>query len=104
MATTLIRNAQAIVTVDREDRVLRNGNILVQDNVIRYIGPEERPADRVIDASHCFVYPGLVNTHHHLYQTGKDPEQVKQDSERDHWMLAEEAREYGLVDKVIYKR
>ena len=36
--------------------------------------------------------------------TGKDPEQVKQDSERDHWMLAEEAREYGLVDKVIYKR
>ena len=31
MATTLIRNAQAIVTVDREDRVLRNGNILVED-------------------------------------------------------------------------
>lgn len=29
---------------------------------------------------------------------------MKQDSERDHWMLAEEAREYGLVDKVIYKR
>lgn len=69
MATTLIRNAQAIVTVDREDRVLRGENILVQDNVIRYIGPEERPADCVIDASHCFVYPGLVNTHHHLYQT-----------------------------------
>lgn len=43
MATTLIRNAQAIVTVDREDRVLRGENILVQDNVIRYIGPEERP-------------------------------------------------------------
>ena len=69
MATTLIRNAQAIVTVDREDRVLRNGNILVEDNIIRYIGREERPADRVIDASRCFVYPGLVNTHHHLYQT-----------------------------------
>ena len=31
-------------------------------------------------------------------------EQVKADSERDHWMIAEEAREYGLVDKVIYKR
>ena len=69
MATTLIRNAQAIVTVDREDRVLRNGNILVEDNIIRYIGPAERAADRVIDASHSFVYPGLVNTHHHLYQT-----------------------------------
>ena len=36
--------------------------------------------------------------------TGKPVEQVKADSERDHWMVAEEAREYGLVDKVIYKR
>lgn len=36
--------------------------------------------------------------------TGKTPEQIKADSERDHWLLAEEAREYGLIDKVIYKR
>ena len=36
--------------------------------------------------------------------TGKPVEQVKADSERDRWMIAEEAREYGLVDKVIYKR
>ena len=36
--------------------------------------------------------------------TGKTPEEVKADSERDRWMGAEEAREYGLVDKVIYKR
>ena len=61
----LIRNAQAIVTVDREDRVLRNGNILVEDNIIRYIGPEERAADRVIDASHCFCISGPGEHHHH---------------------------------------
>ena len=36
--------------------------------------------------------------------TGKSEEQVKQDSERDRWMSAEEAKDYGLVDKVIYKR
>ena len=36
--------------------------------------------------------------------TGKTPEQVKLDSERDHWMTADEAHAYGLVDKVIYKR
>ena len=36
--------------------------------------------------------------------TGKPVEQVKADSERDRWMIAEEAKEYGLVDKVIYKR
>lgn len=69
MATTLIRNAQAIVTVDGSDRVLRNAHILVEDGLIRYIGPAEQSAERIIDASHCFVYPGLVNTHHHLYQT-----------------------------------
>ena len=65
----LIRNAQAVITVDAEDRVLHNANILVEDRVIRYIGTEPQPADQVIDASHCFVYPGLINTHHHLYQT-----------------------------------
>lgn len=69
MAKILIQNAQAIVTVDGQDRVLYNANILTEDHVIRYIGTEDQEADRVIDASHCYVYPGLVNTHHHLYQT-----------------------------------
>ena len=36
--------------------------------------------------------------------TGKSIEQVEQDCERDHWLTAEEALEYGLVDKVISKR
>ena len=69
MTSVLIKNAQAIVTVDPQDRVLYNANILIEDNVIRYVGNEQQDADRVIDASHCYVYPGLVNTHHHLYQT-----------------------------------
>ena len=69
MAKTLIKNIQAVVTVDHQDRVLYNANILVEDNLLRYIGPEEQEADQVIDGSHCFAYPGLVNTHHHLYQT-----------------------------------
>ena len=46
-----------------------------------------------------------VNTQQlELPDTLPTPEQVKADSERDNWMIAEEAREYGLVDKVIYKR
>ena len=69
MASTLIKNAKAIVTVDDADRVVYGGNILVEDNVIRYVGDEDRTADAVIDATGCYVYPGLVNTHHHLYQT-----------------------------------
>lgn len=36
--------------------------------------------------------------------TGKTVEQIALDTERDHFMSAEEAKEYGLIDKVIYKR
>ena len=35
--------------------------------------------------------------------TGKTPEQIKSDSERDNWMTAEEAKEYGLIDDILYK-
>lgn len=69
MTKTLIRNAKAIVTVDDADRVLHDANILIDRNEIMYIGPEIMDADQVIDATGCFVYPGLINTHHHLYQT-----------------------------------
>ncbi len=62
----LIKNAKAIVL---KDTVVYNQNILIVDNYISYIGTNEMEADKVIDASNMYVYPGLVNTHHHLYQT-----------------------------------
>lgn len=74
MALTLIKNAKAIVTVDDNDRVIKNGYILIEDDEIKSVG-EGVPAQaaalgaEVIDASDMFVYPGLVSTHHHLYQT-----------------------------------
>ncbi len=69
MSSLLVKNALAIVTVDDEDRILKNENILIEDGVITYIGKEARQADREIRADGCFVYPGLINTHNHLYQT-----------------------------------
>ena len=36
--------------------------------------------------------------------TGKSVEQVSADTERDHWLTAAEAKEYGLIDQVIYQR
>ena len=36
--------------------------------------------------------------------TGRDIAEIERDTERDHFMTAEEAREYGIIDKVIYKR
>ncbi len=69
MQSILIRNADAIVTVDGHDRVLQNANLYAENGVIRMIGDRAPNADTVIDARGSFVYPGLVNTHHHLYQT-----------------------------------
>lgn len=68
MSSLFIKNTSSIVTCDNNDRVHNNSNILIENGVITYIGKEEKNADRVIDASGCFVYPGLINTHHHLFQ------------------------------------
>lgn len=72
MGTLLVKNAKMLVTMDAERRKLVGAGIYVRDNVIQQIGPSsELPdcADTVIDATEMVVLPGLINTHHHLYQT-----------------------------------
>ena len=72
MSTLLLKNAALLVTMDGERRRIEGGGIFVRDNVIQAVGPTAelpREADRVLDASGMIVLPGLVNTHHHLYQT-----------------------------------
>ncbi|KFZ26759.1 MAG: 8-oxoguanine deaminase [Candidatus Izimaplasma bacterium HR2] len=65
----LIKNAKAIITMNDNNDVLFNHNLLIQDNKIEYIGKELKEADKIIDAKDMYIYPGLINTHHHLYQT-----------------------------------
>ncbi len=70
MSSILIRNAAVIVTMDADRRELPAGDILVRSGVIVGIGQGIVATDaEVIDARGCVVTPGLVNTHHHLYQT-----------------------------------
>lgn len=69
MSSLWIKNASAIVTCDADDSVLEHAGILIEDGRITYIGSKEQEADECLDASDCIVYPGLINTHHHLYQT-----------------------------------
>ena len=81
MTTLLAKNAAMLVTMDHERREIQDGGIFVRDGVIEEVGPTERlpkTADVVLDMSDHVVIPGLVNTHHHLYQgsiwiSGKDP-------------------------------
>lgn len=70
MPEILIRNADAVVTMDDRRQELPHGDILIRDGVIVATGLDLPTAGaEVIDARGCVVTPGLVNTHHHLYQT-----------------------------------
>ncbi len=67
----VIKNAQSVLTMDDERRELRAVDIHLKDGQIAAIGHGLRITNTtdVIDGSSCIVTPGLVNTHHHLYQT-----------------------------------
>ena len=71
--------------------------------VMIHAGTQGKVTDMEIDVEHFLKIKQRINKIL-AENTGKTPEQIKADSERDNWMVAEEAREYGLVDKVIYKR
>jgi len=71
MSTLLVKDAHTILTMDQNRRRLRGG-IFVRDQHIEQIGPmEELPgeADTVIEAHDLIILPGLVNTHHHFFQS-----------------------------------
>jgi cytosine/adenosine deaminase-related metal-dependent hydrolase len=63
-----------VATVDRQGTEYSSGHVVVVDGRIAAVGPGSAPAAyaglRRLDASGCLVTPGLVNTHHHLYQWG----------------------------------
>jgi cytosine/adenosine deaminase-related metal-dependent hydrolase len=71
MTATVIRNADVIVTMDGTRRELAGASLLLQDGAIAELGPGLSVPEgaEVIDATGCVVTPGLVNTHHHLYQS-----------------------------------
>lgn len=75
MTLTVLHSAAALVTMDDDAREIADGAIAWRDGVITAIGttealaPLRRGADRTIDARDCVVTPGLVNTHHHLFQS-----------------------------------
>ncbi len=68
----LIRNIHTLLMMDAGDSVLCGASLYIEDGEIRQVirpGQRRPKADRVIDGRHAVAIPGLVNTHHHLYQT-----------------------------------
>ncbi|MEO1705169.1 MAG: amidohydrolase family protein, partial [Pseudomonadota bacterium] len=70
MSETLLRGAARVVTMDDDRRILDGADILIRDGVIAEVGTGlSAPGAQIQDMAGCVVTPGLVNTHHHLYQT-----------------------------------
>lgn len=73
MSSLLVKNIQTLVTMDADRREIRHAALLIQDNIIQQVGTTvELPqtADEVLDLHDRYVVlPGLVNTHHHFYQS-----------------------------------
>ncbi len=89
MHTLLIKNARLLVTMDAQRREIEDGAVFVRGHVIEAVGPSrELPAnaDTVIDARDQVVIPGLVNTHHHMYQSLTRVVRPAQDCELFDWL------------------
>jgi len=76
MSRLLIQNIHTLVTMGEPERIAHGMDVLIENDRIIGVGksqpgePTGQPRDtRVIDASHCVVYPGFINCHHHFYQS-----------------------------------
>jgi 8-oxoguanine deaminase len=91
VTSLLVRNAAVLVTHDAERREIAGGGLYATDGFITQVGPTaELPetADEVLDLANHLVLPGLVNAHHHLYQTLTRAVPAAQDASLFEWLRA----------------
>jgi len=89
--TMLVKNAEILVTMDAARREIRNGGLFVADHRIVAVGSTaELPqtADEVLDLKGHIVIPGLINTHHHMFQTLTRAWPAAQNVELFDWLTA----------------
>ena len=90
MTTLLVKNADLIATFDDQRREIKHGSLFIRDGFIEQVGPaSELPgeADEVLDLSGHIVLPGLINTHHHFYQTLTRAVPAAQNANLFNWLV-----------------
>ena len=105
MSTLLLKNAELLVTMDDARRRIPDGGVYVVDNVIRQVDSTAKlppAADEVIDARGMVVLPGLVNTHHHLYQSLTRAVPAAQDAELFDWLRTLYPIWAGLTGEAVH--
>ena len=104
MASLLIQHATQLVSMDDSDTHWTDGGIYVEGNAIQQIGPTDQlpqEADTVINAKEMIILPGLVNTHHHFYQTLTRNVPAAQDANLFHWLRTHYPIWAGLTPEAI---
>ena len=89
MSTLLIRHATVLVTMDAGRREIADGALFCRDGRVEVVGASAdlpATADEVLDLTGHIVLPGLINTHHHLYQTLTRAVPAVQDADLFHWL------------------
>jgi cytosine/adenosine deaminase-related metal-dependent hydrolase len=90
MTTLLIKNIHTLVTMDDQRRELNNASLFIKDGFIQSIGATDdmpESADEVLDLNGHIVFPGLINTHHHFYQTLTRAVPGTQDANLFNWLV-----------------
>lgn len=97
-----ISNIMYLVTCDESNSVFEHVNMFIQDGIIKYIGTKIFDADEFIDGTNMVMYPGLINTHHHLYQIFTRNLPQVQNMELFPWLVTLYELWKKLDSKVIY--
>ena len=89
MTSLLVKNAAILVTMDDHRREIPGGGLFIRDGFIQQVGPTSQlpvDADEVLDLSDHIILPGLINTHHHFYQTLTRAVPAAQDANLFNWL------------------
>ncbi len=105
MATLLVKHAEVLVTMDDRRREIPDGGLFIRDGFIEQVGPTAelpKQADEVLDLSGHVVLPGLINTHHHFYQTLTRAVPAAQDANLFGWLTTLYPIWAGITPEDIY--
>ncbi len=101
--TVLLKECLAVATVNAKDDVLRDADILVEDNRIVEVGYElDEDVDDVVDCAGKVAFPGFVNTHHHLFQVLTRVLPTVQDAKLFDWLTCLYTVWRGVTPEMVH--
>jgi 8-oxoguanine deaminase len=89
MSSLLVQHASVLVTMDQQRREIKDGGLYIRDGILEQVGESSSlpsTADEILDLNNHILLPGLINTHHHFYQTLTRVVPAAQDGNLFYWL------------------